>query len=581
MNLPTPGELGLPQANWRPVQMYALQLMATRHEPVLCLQGPPGTGKTLVGMAWARMQQRRLLYTCVTKDLQAQFVRSFPGLAKEVRGRDNYPTLRRELWPEVTCDDCDLHGTRCTWCAEPAECPYRVAKAEARGAESAALNLAYWLRVANGPRAEFVVPGRETRCWHCERDLDASFPVCSACGWYRCSCGHCAEGCEGGETRQSWVLCVDEADELRGVLEGHISVEVPRYWLDRLYIPEPRFQTANVTHQRQEWLPWFEFAGKRLSEEADKAIEQAASLHGVAKAKRLRTARRLNDVVASLDRVYRDVADNPDSWVRGKGAVWHPVDVSRYAPDLVWKHTDRALLMSATLPESHEEREMFCHRLGLDPTQVGWIDLPCTFPVENRRMYLWPAAKVTYKTKDTAWPKLVASMDMILDAYPERALVHTHSYELQRYVLEHTRHLGRTVAYAQASGREEALAKAAAQEGSVLVAPSLTRGVSLDGDLCRCVIVLKIPWPSLDDPLVKAQYRLPDGKLWYESEAARTFIQAVGRANRSETDWADIWILDAEFNRLWWRLYQWVREGVITDPSQAVARLRQKLEGSH
>ena len=92
-----------------------------------------------------------------------------------------------------------------------------------------------------------------------------------------------------------------------------------------------------------------------------------------------------------------------------------------------------------------------------------------------------------------------------------------------------------------------------ASNGTVLVASSMDRGVDLPGDLCRVVVVMKIPFLNLGDKQIST--RLYSGKksgqLWYTVSAIRTLIQMCGRGIRSAEDQCDIYILDAQFERLY------------------------------
>lgn len=588
----SPRDLGLPQDHWRPVQVYALDALMERQEAILMMSAPPGTGKSLLAAAWAALQGQDLLYTCVTHDLQAQWCRSFPGLAAEVKGRDNYPTSR---FPEafapgrpghVSCADCDRKAAtdkngekvyKCSLCADPKACPYRVAKGAALQAPHAVLNLAYYIREVQAARSSFSVAEveRQAHCWDCGTPLrSAAIPACAACRWLRCPvCGACGDGCPGGPVYRERLVVVDEADQLPAVIEGALTVSLDPRQISALGLPELRYQTANAEHQRQEWLPWLGLAIERLGEAAERLRqERPTTVTGRARARR--RIRALTERADALARVQSDLAANPDSWVRGGGpAEWRPLSAAPHARHMVFRHARRWLLMSG----SYLGRELECAQLGLDPAQVGWVDVPHTFPVANRRVYYWPAASMTYRNKESAWPEVTRAMDMILDAYPERALVHTHSYELQRYVLAHSRHATRLLGYTRAAERDSYLAAFKLLPGAVLVAPSLTRGISLDNDLCRCICVLKMAAPSLGDPQVATRLHTPDGWLWYKGEIMRDLIQAIGRGTRSETDWCDSWILDAEFARVWalqHLLPSWFVEGVVTDTKLASHRLQ-------
>ncbi|TMC03152.1 MAG: ATP-dependent DNA helicase, partial [Chloroflexi bacterium] len=168
--------------------------------------------------------------------------------------------------------------------------------------------------------------------------------------------------------------------------------------------------------------------------------------------------------------------------------------------------------------------------------------------------------------------KMIASLDAILDDYPERVLVHTHTYGIARQVLATSRHSGRMLTYGGADERERALNAftAADGEGRVLVAPSMQRGVDLPDDLCRCVVVMVVPKPYQGDARVRLRLRTPDGQRWSQVHQIRELCQMTGRGVRHPGDQCDTYILDMEFARLWRsaaarRLFPgWWREAVVT-----------------
>ena len=136
--------------------------------------------------------------------------------------------------------------------------------------------------------------------------------------------------------------------------------------------------------------------------------------------------------------------------------------------------------------------------------------------------------------------------------------------------------------YDQAKDRESKLEEfKKAPQGTVLVASSMDRGVDLPGDLCRVVVVMKIPFLNLGDKQIST--RLYSGKkagqLWYNVSAIRTLIQMCGRGIRSEEDRCDIYILDAQFERLYRDKYlfpQWWREALQMPNQKPVLPLTNK-----
>jgi Rad3-related DNA helicase len=67
-------------------------------------------------------------------------------------------------------------------------------------------------------------------------------------------------------------------------------------------------------------------------------------------------------------------------------------------------------------------------------------------------------------------------------------------------------------------------------------------------DLVRLIIIPKIFYPYLGDPLVQKRKELQPSS--YILEALRTLIQASGRGNRHQDDWCDIHILDENIDSL-------------------------------
>jgi ATP-dependent DNA helicase DinG len=96
------------------------------------------------------------------------------------------------------------------------------------------------------------------------------------------------------------------------------------------------------------------------------------------------------------------------------------------------------------------------------------------------------------------------------------------------------------------------------------VSPSMERGVSLDGDLARFIIILKCPYLYLGDKIVATRvYSGATGQSWYTASMLLTVLQMSGRGMRSEDDSCTTYILDSNFSKTlnrnarmlphWWR----------------------------
>lgn len=88
-----------------------------------------------------------------------------------------------------------------------------------------------------------------------------------------------------------------------------------------------------------------------------------------------------------------------------------------------------------------------------------------------------------------------------------------------------------------------------ASHNTILIGPTLNEGVDLPGEHCRFIIMMKVPYPNLGDPLVQAKMQL--FPKWYDSETSNAVIQGIGRGNRFDKDWCITYILDGCFTKLY------------------------------
>lgn len=93
----------------------------------------------------------------------------------------------------------------------------------------------------------------------------------------------------------------------------------------------------------------------------------------------------------------------------------------------------------------------------------------------------------------------------------------------------------------------------------------LSEGTNLDGNQCRSVIVVGLPFPSLKEAKVKetrlfqAKHRDDkDGDQWYTNQMRRALCQAFGRVIRSKLDFGMLILCDPRFTRYSYGLSTWI-----------------------
>jgi Rad3-related DNA helicase len=242
-----------------------------------------------------------------------------------------------------------------------------------------------------------------------------------------------------------------------------------------------------------------------------------------------------------------------------------PLDVSRYAEENLFKFGDKTILMSATIINYEE----FIKSIGVKPDECVFIDVPSTFPKENRPIVNQYVGTLNYKNMQSSMPIIIDRVaDILRNHKDEKGIIHTHSYDTAKklsYALQ--KEFGNRILFPEKSAKQaEILAiHASSKSPTVLMSPSMTEGVDLKDDLARFQVIVKVPYPSLGDKIVAARMRQNEG--WYGWKTLLTIIQAYGRATRSETDHSVTYILDAAFEQLMMRykksLPKWFTDAIL------------------
>ena len=235
-----------------------------------------------------------------------------------------------------------------------------------------------------------------------------------------------------------------------------------------------------------------------------------------------------------------------------------PFDVSSLGPSLGFKSSySKVLLMSATILDV----DTYSKSLGIKPEEAMFIRVPSTFPPENRPIIGMPVGYMSYEKIKFTLPKVIEKTVELLEKHSEqKGLIHTGNFvvcrALEKYIKEHgSLELLSRCKFAIAGDAKQKAAiireHTLSTEPSVLIGPGFLEGLDLKDDLARFQIVMKMPFPSLGNPLVKR--KAEEFPAWYQLRTALSFIQLVGRPVRSSTDWAVTYVLDSCWRMFWER----------------------------
>ena len=338
--------------------------------------------------------------------------------------------------------------------------------------------------------------------------------------------------------RKDFVV-IDECDVFPSEVAKFNEIRIPGKWIRRAGMEPP----GKGAHKRtiRIWLrKWMEATNQIIRDLDEK------------------DRRRLGGIRATVKRVM------DDEWVRAYdergGLVLKPVWVSDRGEQIIWSHGDKWLLMSGSVvdPKGLVEDE-----LGFTGT---WdqVVVPMTYPEENRLIVFdrSTAVDMSYRNRAVGWDQMVDKVQEVVDRHVgENILVHTVSYPLANHLHRKVRAKNKWM-YDSARTRAGVLEGFKAK-GGVMFAPSMDRGVDFPDDECRVVVVAKVPYPNLKDPVISQKLHSGlRGKLWYKVQAIRGLLQMTGRHVRGPEDYGVTYVLDSGFAQLfreralfprWWR----------------------------
>ena len=260
--------------------------------------------------------------------------------------------------------------------------------------------------------------------------------------------------------------------------------------------------------------------------------------------------------------------------------VARPLYAKDFAQDLLFRHAERLVFMSATILDV----EVWARNLGLSMSEVELVKTPCDFPVENRLIYKSFAGNMGFKyftreqnPKDPTEPKFVKKVTEILERHKgQRGIVHCHSFSLAKLLYQEIQapHNDRLLFQEHFENKDEMLAEHARRTDSVIVAPAMHEGLDLKGDLSRFQVIAKVPWPNMQDRVVKM--RMDRDQAWFAWLTALKMVQSYGRSIRSSSDWATTYILDAGFESFMWKnakmLPDWFKDALRPGAPKEVRR---------
>jgi ATP-dependent DNA helicase DinG len=360
------------------------------------------------------------------------------------------------------------------------------------------------------------------------------------------------------------IMIIDEGHNIESQLLSFISLT-----LSSSDIPEAVLPELDTPEEYALWL-----VDNEITLLIENKIQQAKLSQNPKKADELES---LNSKLKFF--INMMTAEEHDHWVceyekneRDKTkqeakVVFKPVYITKQANEYLFAFADHILIMSATILNVG----VMAKSLGIDRTKLAAYRMNSRFPVENRPIFYRPAAKMTGGPQNQhIWgPAMVSAVNKICRENKEnKGIIHTHNFSIAELLLKSCAAdvSARFLFQRKFKTKQEMLEFHAKSKNSVIVAPAMHEGLDLRNDLSRFQIVCKLPFPNFfNDKQLAA--RKEDDEQFIQWLTALKLVQCVGRSVRSETDWANTYIIDESFK--WWfennkgMLPTWFTESII------------------
>lgn len=475
------------------------------------LEAPLGIGKSAIAVAVSNYfydkihnETNKSAYIITTqKILQEQYVRDFPYIAN-VTAKQNYQCQNRAIG--VTCDmgltmAKILLKNQGTYEAYYNECCYVKARRNFDESPIGLTNLSYFL-------------------------------------------SHAANN----DLSKRNLMVVDECHNIENIITDFAALTFTKYFVqDVLKIPFPNASKMKI----EDFVKWIRNVyAVKLSDDYLKLETKVGSMysesylessHGLTSMKKVEEyKRKLENVESGLKNF------NKDEWIMTISATQDivsikPIFANKYTNNMLFRFADKVLLMSGTILN----KKTFCDNIGINVENVEFLSLNSPFPVKNRPVFEVSVGSMGKKSIDATLPRMVQTISELLEHHKnEKGIIHCHNYKIAKYISDNIK--SDRLLFHSSDDRIDVLNfHIKTKHPTVIVSPSFTEGIDLQGELSRFQIIAKIPFPFLGDKYVTEKMNRVNG--WYDWQTLKTVIQASGRSIRDYDDYAVTYILDSDW----------------------------------
>lgn len=515
----TPLQFGLPAkfTSWRTGQLSAIDQILYSPSRFVAVCAPTGFGKSLVYMAASHMANKRTCILTSTKGLQNQLQAEFGGISADIRGQTNY---------------------RCPIAVSLGLPAYTVvADAPCKGGYPCNLKLSggceYYDRYRLAQRSPIVVTNYA--CWLYDNVRQDKLGACQPFD----------------------ILILDEAHDASEQLADFLSVEIKRRDCISLNIDWPN-------PEKMEWEDWKAW-GRKWSRVCDENATESNSLNFKVRAAWSKMGRKLSRVSMMKEKTGWVIEAKSGKGERGdkSGKSGHnpltvhfdPLWIQPYAESALFRGVKKIVLVSASV------RPKTAELLGVIPpprlslgvssatptihTDLDFREYSSSFPISRRPIIHVPTVQMNYRNEANDWKlgRWLAQIDRIIESRRDRkGIIHAVSYRRARLIYENSRWKSMILIHGSEDTQSVVEKYKSASNPCVLISPSVSTGYDFPYGQCEYQIIVKIPFPPLQDAVVKA--RSSQDKDYSMYITMQTLVQSVGRGMRAADDQCETFIID-------------------------------------
>ena len=540
----TPSDLGLTgypsfrtDSLGRPVQLEVVEFAAYCEKRFAAVCAPTGIGKGCAALSIAKLAGVRTAILTGTLGLQDQYkVEGSANGLVDIRGRANYSCGD---WPELDCRlgskmGCRYVGGR--------GCEYDTCKDLAREADIVGTSYAYWMTVHD--KAQGLERTGE------DAELEGRNPI--------------------------ELLICDEFHTAKTWLAGYIAV--------RLYEGEVKrwCEPAMMGEDIAKWQQLIQ--NLNLIDELKTEVKVLAlEIAGLGKKVKKQHIEQLHRTEALMGKFMR-VMSMRDDWVLERkdgtrvGRVWSfdVIQPGRYAEQYLFCRVPKVVVMSASL----RPKEMPLMGIGKD--EYEFREWQRIYQRSNCPIYYLPpkfdgkSVRVTQKTDAAQLFAWVLHIDQLMKGrLDRRVLIITSSYKYQEFLMGHSSYGEYMI------GNKDEEDSETAQEAFnrfiktpppvILCSPSFGVGWDFKDDRCEFLVISKVPLRAPKGASKLMAARLARDPEYGNHETMQDIVQWCGRPQRSETDRAEIVIVDGSWDWFGPRNAKHAPEGFVKEIRRVLA----------